>query len=164
MGNDMNLGHYEFIKEKIRELLHIVNELEERFPDRKFTLDGHLFGSLGEKIAEYYYGIQLCRTGTKTHDGEKDGKNVQIKITQGDSVDITKIPDHLLVLFLHKQDGIVYEVYNGPCAWLNTCKKNNGWYNPTLKMLSKEDKNIPEENRLKSNIQIEKWKPGMKNG
>ena len=113
-----NQSNFEFITQKISELLHIVNELEERFPERKFTLDGHLFGSLGEKIAEYYYGISLSKTGTKTFDGIIDGIEVQIKITQSESVDINDIPQHLLVLFLHKKDGVVYEVYNGPCDWL----------------------------------------------
>ncbi len=155
---------YEFIRQKISELLLIVKELEERFPGRKFTLDGHLFGSLGEAIAKYYYGINLYRTGMKKHDGEKDGKDVQIKITQGSSVDINGVPDNLLVLFLHKQDGVVYEVYNGPCAWLENCKPTkNGWYNRSLTSLSKENHMIPDEKRLQPNFDIKKWAPGIRN-
>ena len=48
-----NNNDYVFVKQKIKDLLLIVNELEKRFPDRKFTLDGHLFGSIGEVIAKY---------------------------------------------------------------------------------------------------------------
>ena len=29
-------------------------------PCRHFTLDGHLFGSIGEVMAGYYYGIEKC--------------------------------------------------------------------------------------------------------
>ena len=159
-----NKKDYDFIVEKIKTLLGIVNELEARFPGRKFTLDGHLFGSIGEAIAKYYYDIELYATGTKTHDGEKNGKKVQIKITQGSSIDINGIPDNLLVLFLHKKDGIVYEVYNGPCDWLNKCKRTkNGWYNRSLLSLSKEDKLIPSDKRIKAAYSIEKWNPEIKN-
>ena len=153
-----------FIEQKINELLLIVNELEEHFAGRKFTLDGHLFGSLGEAIAEHYYGIELVRNNTPTYDGVKDGKQIQIKITQGSSVDINKVPEYLLVLFLHKQDRKVYEVYNGPCDWLNNCKKtNNGWYNRTLNTLSDIDKGIRDEDRLESTCRIDKWHRGIKN-
>ncbi|MBR4700945.1 MAG: hypothetical protein IKP19_04540 [Oscillospiraceae bacterium] len=159
-----NQSNFDFITQKISELLHIVNELEERFPERKFTLDGHLFGSLGEKIAEYYYGISLSKTGTKTFDGIIDGIEVQIKITQSESVDINDIPQHLLVLFLHKKDGVVYEVYNGPCDWLKNCKRTkNGWYTRSLVSLSKEDKLVSSDKRLKENYYIQKWNPSIRN-
>ena len=91
----------EFIKQKVTELLHIVDELEARFPGKKFTLDGHLLGSMGEVLAEYYYRIKPYQNGAKTHDGEVDGKKVQVKITQGDAVNINEVPDYLLVLFLN---------------------------------------------------------------
>ena len=158
------MNDIEFIKQKLRELLSIVTELESRFPGRKFTLDGHLFGSLGEAIAKYFYNIELAPTGTKTHDGTKDGKNVQIKITQGDAVDINDIPDHLLVLFFCKKEGEVYEVYNGPCDWLKNCKRtNNGWYTRSLKKLYEENMKISDDDRLAANMEIRKWNPTIRN-
>ena len=148
----------EFIKQKLAELLKIVNELQARFPDRKFTLDGHLIGSIGEVLARYYYGIELAPTGTKRHDGTLDGKQVQIKITQRDSVDIKGVPENLLVLFLSTKDLAVYEVYNGPCKWLEEMKPNgNHEYTISLKDLAENPANS------KSEGPIEKWKPGMKN-
>ena len=48
----------DFIKEKVAELLRIVDELEERFPGRKFTLDGHLLGS----ICEAFTGLDFYLT------------------------------------------------------------------------------------------------------
>ena len=157
------MNNIEFIKQKLGELLSIVNELENRFPGRKFTLDGHLFGSLGEAIAVDFYNIELAPTGTKTYDGIKDGKKVQIKITQGNSVDINDIPDYLLVLFFDKQEGEIYEVYNGPCYWLKDCKRTkNGWYTRTLTSLYKENVKISEDKRLASNTDIRKWYPSTK--
>lgn len=39
--------------QKISELLRIIGDLEESFPGRHFTLDGHLVGSIGEIMAAY---------------------------------------------------------------------------------------------------------------
>ncbi len=154
----------DFVKLKVTELLRIVDELEERFPGRKFTMDGHLLGSIGEALAEYYYQIDLYPSSTKTHDGEVDGKKVQIKITQGDSVNINDVPDYLLVMYLNKKDGFVYEVYNGPCEWLRDCKRTKkGWYSRTLNKLSELDKSINDESRLKTVKTIKKWTPNIKN-
>ncbi len=40
-------------------LYDIVDRLEELFPGRKFTPDGHLVGSIGEVIAANLYGWEL---------------------------------------------------------------------------------------------------------
>ncbi len=157
------VSNIEFIKQKLGELLCIVNELENRFPGRKFTLDGHLFGSLGEAIAKEFYNIKLARTGEKTHDGTQGCKKVQIKITQGNSVDINGIPDYLLVLFWDKQKGEIFEVYNGPCSWLKNCKTTKyGWYTRTLTALYKENTNVSDDERLAANTDIEKWHPTIR--
>lgn len=68
---------------KIVELTHIVGDLENSFPGRHVTLDGHLVGSIGEIMAAYYYGIELYEESAPTHGGKStDGREVQIKITQ----------------------------------------------------------------------------------
>ena len=36
--------------EKIKELFAITQELEAMYPGRKFTIDGHLVGSIGEVL------------------------------------------------------------------------------------------------------------------
>jgi hypothetical protein len=59
---------------------------EEEFvtDERKFTLDGHLVGSIGEVVAACAFGLTLYPSGTDTHDGEsEDGRRVQIKLTGG---------------------------------------------------------------------------------
>ena len=105
MSNDSQIVH-----SYIMQLLRIVSELESLFPGRRFTLDGHLLSSIGEVLAAYYYGIELAPTG-KAHDGTKFGKNIQIKITQTNSVDIVDYCDYLIVLYLNKMEGKIYEVY-----------------------------------------------------
>ena len=99
---------------KIVELLHIVGDLEDSFPGRHFTLDGHLVGSIGEIMAAYYYGIELYEASAPTHDGKTcDGKEVQIKITQQNRVVINQEPEYLIVLFLNRSTGEISEIYNG---------------------------------------------------
>ena len=38
------------LSDKIKELYKITNEPESSYPGRKFTIDGHLVGSIGEVI------------------------------------------------------------------------------------------------------------------
>ncbi len=162
--NERFMDNSIYIKDKISELLTIVNELEEKYPGRKFSLDGHLLGSIGEALASYYYGIILYPNSTKTHDGERDGKRIQIKITQGTSVDINDIPDYLIVLFLKKSEGKVYEVFNGPGSLvLSDAKRTkNGWYNRSLSKLSDYDQEVVEQ-RISTINHIDKWNKSIRN-
>jgi len=101
------------IEEKIRQLYQIVDELEAAYPDKHFTLDGVLLGSLGEVYARDKYGLTLFKDSHKTHDAiTTDGKLVQIKVTQGDKIGMRSEPDFLLV-FQVLRDGSFVEIYNG---------------------------------------------------
>lgn len=102
--------------ELIRSLFEIVGELEQRNQGRRFTLDGHLVGSIGETIAAKQYGLTLYKASVETHDARsRCGKEVQIKATQVGRIALSSEPEHLLVLHL-SQDGSVSELYNGPGA------------------------------------------------
>ena len=92
----------ENVKAQVQKLIEIVKELEDDFPGRHFTLDGHLVGSIGEVMAAYYYGIELYKASEKGYDGEVDGKRVQIKISQQDNIVIPHEPDYLIVMYLRK--------------------------------------------------------------
>jgi len=95
-------------------LCKAVRELEVLFPDRPFTLDGHLVGSIGEVIAAHTYGLTLLPPSTECHDAKsKDGRLVQIKATQGRMIGLRHKPDFLVVLKLLK-NGTTEEIYNGP--------------------------------------------------
>lgn len=47
------------IAKKIREIYKIANELEEMYPGRHFTPDGHMIGSIGEVVAAEEYDLEL---------------------------------------------------------------------------------------------------------
>ena len=100
----------------VRQLLEAVHTLEELFPGRRFTIDGHLMGSLGEVYARHVYGLTLLPSSRKDHDAEtQSGRLVQIKATQRPRVSLYSQPQHLLVLQLTRE-GNWNEVYNGPGA------------------------------------------------
>ena len=120
------------LSDKIKELYKITNELENSYPGRKFTIDGHLVGSIGEVIVAEHYGLDLLPNSTKTHDARtKDGKMVQIKATQVKGIAISSEPDYLIVIRL-LSDGSWEEIYNGPgkAAWDNAGKMQKNGQRP----------------------------------
>lgn len=103
----------------IRQLYAIVDELEQLYPGRKFTPDGHLVGSIGEAYAAEYYGLKLHPASFPVHDAEdSEGRQWQIKATGGSSIGIRSCPDWLLLLKLNR-DGTLTEAYRGEgkLAW-----------------------------------------------
>ena len=128
------------VEEKIRQLYQIVDELESVYPEKHFTLDGILIGNLGEVYAAEKYGLKLLRESTKTHDAiTPDGRNVQIKTTQGRQVGLYEEPEYLLVLQVQR-DGSFTEVYYGPgkAPWMHAGKKQkNGQRYISIARLSK---------------------------
>ena len=102
------------VPQLVRELYDIVRKLEQAFPGRRFTLDGHLVGSIGEVIAAERYGLELFKASAEGHDGvAPDGRAVQVKATQRGSIGLRSEPEHLIVLRIGPT-GDVNEVYNGP--------------------------------------------------
>lgn len=101
------------VPELVRELYASTAKLQALFPGRKFTLDGHLVGSIGEVVASAWYGLQLLPCSTETHDAQAlDGRLVQVKATQRMMIGLSACPQHLVVLRL-LTDGTAEEVYNG---------------------------------------------------
>ena len=87
------------LEEKIRELYRITAELEEKYPGRRFTPDGHMVGSIGEVYAAEKYGLSLLEASSEKHDARSaNGRLIQIKITQTDRVSIYSEPDYLIVM------------------------------------------------------------------
>ena len=135
----------------IRRLYSIVEELERHFPDRRFTPDGHLVGSIGEVLAAHYYDLELLPSGTETHDARApDGTLVQVKATQRGTVGIRSEPQHLLVLRI-LPDGRTEEVYNGPgkLAWDHAGRlQKNGQRPIALSKLEALMQNVGEDDQL----------------
>jgi len=133
------------------DLYTAADGLERLFPGRKFTLDGHLVGSVGEVVAAYMFELDLNPASTMGHDAKApDGKNVEIKLTQGKTVAIRHEPDHLLVLHRPK-GGPMRVVFNGPgtLAWSNAgAMQSNGQRPISIFKLSRLARDVPEEERL----------------
>lgn len=139
------------LSNKIKELYKITNELEEEYPGRKFTVDGHLVGSIGEVIVAEHYGLTLLPNSTKTHDAySKDKKFVQIKATQVKSISISSEPDYIIVIKL-LSDGSWDEIYNGPgkFVWDNAGKmQKNGQRPISLSKLKKLSNTVDEKDKI----------------
>lgn len=125
--------------------------LERLFPGRKFTLDGHLVGSIGEVVAAYMFDLDLNPASTQGHDARsRDGRGVEIKLTQGSSVAIRHEPEHLIVLHRPK-GGPIRVVFNGPgrIAWQAAgAMQKNGQRPISLARLSALAREVPVHERL----------------
>ncbi len=99
----------------------VVGELEALHPGRKFPLDGHLVGSIGEAAAETMFDIVLVPASTAGHDAiAGDGRRVEVKATYGSSGVAVRRTSHtaataLIVLRLSRTPDTGHEVvFNGP--------------------------------------------------
>lgn len=133
-------------------LYRASSSLEALFPGRKFTLDGHLVGSIGEVVAAYMFGLDLLPASSKGRDATaQDGRSVEIKLTQGKQIAMRHEPEHLIVL-QRPPGGPVRVVYNGPGipAW-NVAGKcaSNGQCSVGLSRLQALDQTVADYDRLR---------------
>lgn len=151
-----------FLSEKVKELNKITSEIEEVFPEKSFKMDGILIGNIVEVMTAYAYGITLYKQSEKTHDGEVDGKKVQIKGTQGrDAIIIREEPQYLLVEYLDKTNGRIKEIYNGPgaLAWeFRSYVPSMNHYTIRVNKLLELDAQVLDEERIRSVVPVEKYK------
>ena len=97
----------------IQDLYRLTARLEELYPGRRFTPDGHLVGSIGEVLAAARYGLALSKASELGHDATaSDGRRVQIKVTQGKRVALSSAPDFLIVLKLHRSGELLTRPLN----------------------------------------------------
>ena len=139
------------IAQKIRELYAITTELESLYPGRKFTIDGHLVGSIGEVLVSERYGLTLLPNSTQTHDAEaEDGRLVQIKATQTKRIAISSEPDFLIAIQI-QENGTWLEIYNGPggLVWENAGKlQKNGQRPISVAKLKSLMKTVSDSHRI----------------
>lgn len=142
---------WEKAKRYLDELYDASEGLERLFPGRKFTLDGHLVGSVGEVVAAYIFDLDLNPASTIAHDATtRDGRNVEIKLTQRKNVAIRHEPDHLIALHRPK-GGPVRVVYNGPgvLAWEHAGKmQSNGQRSISVARLASLNEMVDESDRI----------------
>src|SRR3974390_980030 len=100
----------------VADIYRAVAELEHQYPDRKFTPDGHLVGSLGQVIAAKHFGLTLHSMSKAGHDAtDADGRLVQVKLTAGNSISLFADCDRLIVLRIVSPEQAEI-VYDGPGA------------------------------------------------
>ena len=108
------LPHRIPLPEPVADIYRAVERLQALYPDRKFTPDGHLVGSIGEVIAAEALGLTLypaSHPGHDAHDGQ--GGKVQIKMTAGNSVAMYAVCDRLVVLKVVSPEEAEV-IYDGP--------------------------------------------------
>ena len=141
----------ERVPELVSRLYGLVGEMETLFPGRAIAPDGHLVGSIGEVIAAYRYDLLLHIASKAGHDAvTRDGRQVEIKVTQGTTVALRSLPQHLLVLH-PTRDGSSTEVFNGPgsIVWASCgAMQRNGQRPISLFRLRALMKQVVEEQRL----------------
>ena len=149
------------IKTALRDLFQIVNQLEKDYAQygRKFTIDGHLIGSIGEVLVAEAYDLELAGNSTPVYDAWKKDepqKTVQIKTTQIDRVSFSSkcqndaVPDYVIGIKI-SHTGDWEPIYTGPGKTvydnLGKVQKNEQSQISLLK-LRKLMKNVSEDKTL----------------
>ena len=137
----------------VQRLYSMVSELEQMFPGRHFTPDGHMVGSIGECLVADAYGLELMVASNKGYDAmTPDGVCVEIKATQSKSVAFRSNPEHAIVIKIIP-DGTFEEIYNGPgrLVWELFEGKplpKNGQYQISLSRLKNLNRIVIDEERI----------------
>jgi hypothetical protein len=97
----------------VAEIYRAVSELEKDYPERKFTPDGHLVGSIGEVVAAQALGLTLYQSSHACHDAYDAAGDVQIKMTGGKSIALYASCVRLVVLRIVSPEEAEI-VYDGP--------------------------------------------------
>lgn len=142
----------------VHQLHAIVDELEALHSGRRFPLDGHLVGSIGEAAAEAMFALRLVTASSPGHDAiADDGRTVEIKATYGNRTVGIRQTSHvgasaLIVLCMSRQPGVPHEVvYNGPLARVLSAAgplQKNGQASLGLSRLRQLDAAVPDSERV----------------
>ena len=145
--------HHDKFKTAVRNLYSTVRELEEMFPGRPFTPDGHLVGSLGECLVADAYNLELMPPSNYGFDAlAPDGRQIEIKATQGQRVAFRSCPNYSIIIRINP-NGSFDEVFNGPgqLIWETFIGKDppsNGQFQISLSQLKKIQSQVPIQDRV----------------
>lgn len=146
------IDHQKF-QSLVKQLYTTVKALEDMFPGRHFTPDGHLVGSLGECLVADAYGLTLQPASNKGYDAiSASGRKVEIKATQADSVGLRSQPTHAIIIKI-LADGTFEEIFNGSghLIWQQFAGKtlpSNGQFQISLTKLRKLNESVASTDRL----------------
>jgi len=98
---------------QVAAIYRAVEELEARYPGRKFTPDGYLVGSIGEVVAAEALNLTLYPGSHPIHDAFNAEGDVQIKMTGSSNVSMYASCRRLVVLRVVSPSEAEI-VYDGP--------------------------------------------------
>lgn len=132
---------------QVADIYRAVSELENKYPGRKFTPDGHLVGSIGEVIAAERFDLELLPASAQHHDAiNAQGRLVQIKLTGGTGISLNGQCDLLLAMkILDEQYAECVYYGEGLPVW-NACGalQKNGQCRISLSRLRKLRDDVPQ--------------------
>src|SRR5690606_11570777 len=104
------------IASAIQKISEAISELQQAYPERKFTMDGRLVGDFGAILAKLLYDIELDDVQRDQHDAihrSDPPREVQIKATFANMIAFRNIPHYCIALKIYP-NGTCEEIYNGP--------------------------------------------------
>ncbi|MGO4363426.1 hypothetical protein AB4Y83_22260 [Terrabacter sp. RAF57] len=141
-----------------------MQELESMHPGRKFPLDGHLVGSIGEAAAEAMFDLTLVDASSTGHDAiAADGRKAEIKATYGTRSVAIRRTSHaaaaaLVVLRLSRSPEVAHEVvFNGPLSValeVSGVTQSNGQAKLSLTRLRALNELVADDERVSSRRRI----------
>jgi hypothetical protein len=155
-------SHQEFLVPKIdharfqsiiKRLYELVSELEEMFPGRPFTPDGHMVGSIGETLVADAFNLELMPPSNEGFDAKSQtGTKVEIKATQGRTVAFRSCPQHTIIIRIEK-DGTFETFFDGPgeLIWKQFDGKKtpkNGQFQISLTKVRRLNESVVDDQRI----------------
>lgn len=146
------IDHKKF-SELIHRLYAVVTELEQMFPSRPFTPDGHMVGSIGECLVADAFNLELMPPSNEGFDAkDSSGRRVEIKATQSSRVAFRSCPPFTIIIQIHK-DGSFDTCYNGPGKLIwdtfeGKERPSNGQYSIAISRVRELNERVPDEQRI----------------
>lgn len=146
----------------VKQMLQIVEQLQNKYPRKKFTLDGRLIGDIGEILVENTYDVSLHERLRKHHDGiTSDGRQVQIKATMQNSLTfpVDHVPDYYIGIKINA-DGTFREIFNGPGEIASEAIKNRkptktNLHSVSISTLETLNQKVQEKDRIRRQAPID---------
>jgi hypothetical protein len=123
------------------------------FPNRPFTPDGHMVGSIGECLVADAFNLELMAPSNEGFDAkDSSGRRVEIKATQSSRVAFRSCPPFTIIIQIHK-DGSFDTCYNGPGKLIwdtfeGKERPSNGQYSIAISRVRELNERVPDEQRI----------------
>jgi hypothetical protein len=144
---------HEKFRTLIQRLYAVVKELEQMFPNRPFTPDGHMVGSIGECLVADAFNLELMPPSNEGFDAkDRLGRHVEIKATQSSKVAFRSCPPFTIIIQIH-ENGLFDVCYNGPgnLIWDTFASKplpSNGQYSISITRVRELNTLVPDDQRI----------------